>query len=338
MKKISFKLNYLITIIKIILKSIFFKNKAYIFCTPIHGNIGDQAIIIAEREFLKDKFPKFKIIEIESNLIIKFKKILPKLVNNSPIFIHGGGFLGTLWLEEEKIFRNILKEYSKNFIIVFPQTVYFSNDEFGNKILEESKKIYSSHSKLFICCRETYSYDFMKKNIPECKTLLIPDMVLYLNKIKTKTISKDILFCIRSDKEKVNYNLENIENKLKKEYKLDYTDTVIPKIVFPNSRNKIFNNKIKQFSEYKLIITDRLHGMVFALLSKTPCLVLENKSYKIRGVYDWIKEINYIKLTNEKNIEKDLNEMLNKNINHFDNKDLKNKYDDLEKLIKDNME
>ncbi len=39
------------------------------------------------------------------------------------------------------------------------------------------------------------------------------------------------------------------------------------------------------------MITDRLHGMVFAVITGTPCLVFDNVSKKISMVYQWIREM-----------------------------------------------
>ena len=41
--------------------------------------------------------------------------------------------------------------------------------------------------------------------------------------------------------------------------------------------------------------------MIFAFLTKTPCIALNNSSGKVLGVYEWIKECGYIKVIN--NIE-----------------------------------
>ena len=42
------------------------------------------------------------------------------------------------------------------------------------------------------------------------------------------------------------------------------------------------------------MVTDRLHGMIFAALTKTPCIVVPNSNYKIKGIYEWLKGLNYI--------------------------------------------
>ncbi len=332
LKKIGNKILKIMILIKIIITSLLYKNRLYIIGTPIHGNIGDQAILIAEKRFLKDKFSKYKIIEIESNMLNKHIKLLKKIIKKNFILISGGGFLGNLWLNEEDMFRKVLINFPQNNVIVFPQTIFFSNDEEGLRTLQESIKIYSNHQHLTICCREKYSYDFMKDNFNKVNIMLIPDMVLYLKPQNLNSVRNDILFCLRKDKEKINYHLDETINELKKDYSIFITDTVINKSIYSFNRNKILLKKLQEFSQYKLVVTDRLHGMIFAYLTKTPCLVLENKSYKIRGVYEWLKDIDYIKLTNDKNLKKDLRDF-NKRSFNFNNGDYTVKYNELEKLI-----
>ena len=82
------------------------------------------------------------------------------------------------------------------------------------------------------------------------------------------------------------------------------------------------------------MVTDRLHGMIFALLAKTPCLVLENKSYKIRGVYDWIKDAGHIKLTNNEKLLEDYHELVDADKLNTDKPDLTEKFLPLADLIK----
>lgn len=338
-KKICYISYCFIATIKIVFASKFSKNKIYLVGIPIHGNLGDQAILLAEEKFLKENFKKEKIIEIESNLVIKLQKILPRLVKDSTILVHGGGFLGTLWINEEEMARTVLKIFSNNTIIVLPQTSYFSDDLEGKKVLEESKRIYQNHKNLVICCREQFSYNLMKEQFPLCKIMLIPDMVLYLNEFSSDSDRNNNLYCIRKDKEKVQYDFKEIELLTSKIGSIDYTDTVIEKRIYSKkTRIKDINKKLKQFSQYKLIVTDRLHGMVFALLSKTPCLVLENKSYKVKGVYEWIKDVPYIQLYNKESVETQVEKLMKENKNQYNNKKILELYKPLISLIEDSIE
>lgn len=280
------------------------EKKVFIFGTPIHGNIGDHAILVAEKKLITDNFPKCKVIEVESEFFLRNKKLVKKLVKDSPIFLTGGGFLGSLWLNEETVFRTMIKTFKKNNIIVFPQTIYFSDDKIGKKELKKSQKIYKKSKSLIFYCREKYSYDFMKKHFSTVVCKLAPDMVLYLNKNKLeKNKENKILLCMRKDKEKVQ-DSEKINSYLQNKGELCYTDTVINQNIYELDRDKILKSKIDEFSKYKLVVTDRLHGMIFAYLACTPCIVFENKSYKIKGVYEWIKDCDYITIANAEELSK----------------------------------
>lgn len=41
-------------------------------------------------------------------------------------------------------------------------------------------------------------------------------------------------------------------------------------------------------------MTDRLHGMIFAFITRTPAIVIPNSNFKIRGCFQWIKDCGYI--------------------------------------------
>ena len=323
-RKIFYKILFCHYKIKIIFQYLFYHQKVYLLGSAIHGNLGDQAIFNTEKLFIKNVL-NYKVINMEVAFVTNNINFIKKIIKNHPIFIQGGGFLGSLWQYEENMFRLVVKNFPNNTIIVMPQTVYFEKKDF---FIEESKQIYSSNPNVTFFCREEYSFNFMKKNFKKCNIELVPDIVLYNSPIDDKkNIRNNVLFCIRSDKEKVNHSYEKI-NKLcvEKKLKVDYTDTVIKGKVFEFNRKNKLNKKLKQFSKYKIVVTDRLHGMVFAFLTKTPCIVYENSSYKVKGLFKWLENCNcnYIKLYNEENIERDFIELLN----------IRNKNADFNKLIK----
>lgn len=278
------------------------KKRIILFCTPEHGNLGDHAIAIAQHKFLKDNYSKTEVIEITSAFYKKKKEKIKEFVNNDDILIiSGGGFLGSLWLYEENIVRNIIDTFKKNKIIIFPQTIFFKKNDFGEDELKKSKEIYQKHKNLYISIRDKNSIFEAEKLINNKKNILyIPDIVLYLKglSLQKNTIkNNDILICLRKDKEKIRDNkIDNIISQLKNKYSIKYTDTVINLFIFPNKRKKYVEDKILEFANSKIVITDRLHGMIFAFLTKTPCIALNNSSGKVLGVYEWIKECGYIKV------------------------------------------
>ena len=73
--------------------------------------------------------------------------------------------------------------------------------------------------------------------------------------------------------------------------KPDYTSMRDDQIDF---LNEIVKEKIQEFLGSKLVITDRLHGMIFAAITETPCIALSNYNHKVIGTYDWISYLPYI--------------------------------------------
>ena len=304
------------------------KEPIYLLGTPKHGNLGDQAILYSELKFFED-LGKKNVIYVESSFVKNEIYFLKKIIKDKKIYIHGGGFMGTIWPDEEIMLRSVLKTFKKNEIIIFPQTVFF--DTTGD-FFEESKRIYLLNKNVIFMVREKYSYDFMKKNIKNCTCILVPDIVLYNKYAEYNTERKKCLFCIRNDKEKVHYNFKKIEDILEnKKVVFSYTDTVIKKNIYQfNRRNELYK-KFKQFSSSKLIITDRLHGMVFAYITKTPCLVFENNSYKVKGLYKWLEKSNFIKIYNENSIENDIDYLLNLKI--ITCVDLDEKFEEIKNIV-----
>ena len=49
---------------------------------------------------------------------------------------------------------------------------------------------------------------------------------------------------------------------------------------------------LNKISNTRLIVTDRLHAMLFAAITGTRCIAFDNKSNKVKGAYNWIKKNN----------------------------------------------
>ena len=64
------------------------------------------------------------------------------------------------------------------------------------------------------------------------------------------------------------------------------------------------NKKFKQFKGAELVITDRLHCMIFCVITGTPCVAIDNSNKKISGVYnEWLGEINWVKFATDSDID-----------------------------------
>ena len=316
------------------------KQAIFIFNTPVHCNLGDQAIIYAEYVYIND-ICNNPIIEVPHEFVEDdsiFSAIVRTVRETDLVCIHGGGYIGDTWIEENKSICKIINRFEGRKLIVFPQTAHFSKSIEGQKCFVDSKKVYSNKKNLYICAREKVSYEFMKENFKNTNILLVPDIVLYLNLNNTEIKRKnEILLLLRRDKEKKINNdrlVSDIDKKYNKKYNIILSDTVYNENVYKETRYskllKIFNECYKS----KIVITDRLHGMVFAALTNTPCLVLPNFNHKILGVYEWIKHLNYIRfVNNEKDIMKVIEYLLKLKNCSYDNKKILKYFSELTEII-----
>ena len=272
----------------------------FILATPCHGNLGDHAIVCAEYELLNRSGYKDNVIEISNNQYYRYKDILKKhIAANDTIIIDGGGSMGTLWPREDDKISEIIDTYKNNKIIVFPQTCFYDNSNEGKERLIKNQAIYKNAKNLAICLRDKKSYDFCVENFKDVTLEFIPDIVLSLDKSKMQSRQNKVLLCFREDLEKVisNESIKGIYACLdKKDIKHEKISTIYHTNVHMAERTLRLNEIWGKLSDSKLLLTDRLHGMLFAAITGTPCLALDNKSKKVSGVYEWIAELDYIKV------------------------------------------
>lgn len=302
--------------------------------TPTHGNLGDHAIVYAQQCFFSDHGLGEQIIEITSSQYLKYSLYIKQLLKDKDIIIiDGGGSMGTLWLHEEHKMQHIVKTFPNNPIFIFPQTIFYSNDENGKKEMLQSIEVYSAHSNLHICAREKESFDLMKKIYPNVDILLIPDIVLYINNIGESKSRNGVAFCFRTDKEKVlsDEKIEQIKYYIAhKGLSISWENTVINKTVTKKNRIKELKKKWNKFLSVELVITDRLHGMIFAAITSTPCIAFDNSSKKVGNVYKWIEDLDYVVFAkSDEELPQLIDKLLSKKESKFDNTNLKPYYEKL---------
>mgnify|MGYP000131626154 FL=1 len=65
------------------------------------------------------------------------------------------------------------------------------------------------------------------------------------------------------------------------------------------NRELLLKQKIKEFQSAELVITDRLHGMIFAAITGTPCIAFDNFNAKVKKVYAYLKDTCIVKLVHD---------------------------------------
>lgn len=283
------------------------KRRLFLMMLPEHGNLGDHAIAIAEERFLKYYFSEYELICITTNEFFALQEVLINFIHSSDIiFFQGGGYIGDLWNNGRNL-KKIIKLYPKNIKILFPNSMAYKNNELNIcYIKEEVKELYENN--LYIFFRDKKSYQYFQKNGYHKKCYYFPDIVLYLsveneNKFQ-KYEHKKVLLCLRNDEEKI-FESENKLKQILNSLRLEYIeqDTHLYKYIPKCEGEDNVNDMLKIMQNSKLVITDRLHGMIFSAICGVPCIAFDNSTHKIFDVYYWLKERKNIILCKETDLK-----------------------------------
>lgn len=316
------------------------KPVALIIGTPDHRNIGDSAIAGVETVFLQKL--GFYTIEITTNEYRCNPMLLsPGVVSNSLICFHGGGNMGNQWYREELFRQEITKNLRRNPVVIFPQTLYYTPDEEGLQKEQASVAVYNGRSRLTMVGRERKTFDEMQRLYPDTHVMLVPDIVLSadMDTFGVKPhVRSGVLLCMRSDVERSMTDEERnmIERQLEqKGFSFRYTDMMADHPVTKENRMASVREKMEEFSKARLVITDRMHGMVFAAITGTPCIVFSNYNHKVCGTYEWIKDLEYIRFAESVSDVSEYCEKLYGLENcRFNQHALKPYYDELAEVVK----
>ena len=305
--------------------------------TPLHGNIGDHAIAVAEKEMLSSIGISVLDYPWEKRYFNALAELTPK---DKVILIHGGGYIGDLWINEEEKLERILQAFKHHRIIIMPQTVYFDLETAEvREFFERAKQIFSAHPSLTVFLREKISYELMRKNMPEVHVELVPDIVMMLQP-DVKISRSGILVCLRNDKEKTmtEENRGRLLALLNKHYdRITYSDMIENRNIGPEESHRMVWRKLREFAASELVITDRLHGMIFAAVTETPCIVLNSRSHKIIGCYEWLKKLGYIRFVNDINNVPDVIEALKAIKPLYEHDAISNEMEPLYKTLKKDL-
>ena len=308
----------------------FLPNRPLLVMTPTHGNLGDQAIAWAELCLAKKE--KIKVIEVScEDLSFLSSRNMLHILNKRTILLNGGGYLGPIWPESEQMLQNIITKCPDSCILAFPNTVYYENNDYGCQAFDQSKRVYNAHKHLKLYARENTSYEIMKSAYNNVE--LCPDVVLSLDVKKSDIERSGCTLFLRRDKEKTlrQQETDSICDNVKQIFGYNYrlSDTVRDYGISKRTREKELEKMFCEFMSSELAITDRMHGMIFAAITETPCIVLASKSHKLQGSYEWIKDLSYIAFCKSPEEIPQVYEKISNASRNFESINIKEKYQGL---------
>ncbi len=283
-------------ILALALKRLFYrKNTIFLLATPTHGNRGDHLIVYAMKKWCEQYLPDYVLLEYDDRITENpfYLSLLKAAIKKKDfIFLRGGGSVGDWYFRYEYFIRQVLTKFKKNKIIMFPQSINFSATPFG---LEEKTKTtfsYDSHPNFTFCVRDKISFEQAKTMFSHTKLLLCPDIATFLfSRFSPQRYERSgVLLCLRTDKKEIFYSdLERhqMTQSIKNKYSVKFGDTEAGHKIFPEQREEEIEKMLRLFSESRVVVTDRYHGIISAVLTKTPCVALRSTDHKIVSGIQW---------------------------------------------------
>lgn len=258
----------------------------YLFFAACGTNMGDHAIVKAETEFIRKIIgERASLIEILTRQSESAIRVLRKYIRKQDVIVlSGGGYLGDEYIEAYAPMCKLLKCFSKNQILIFPQTIFFHSKKNEQYFMRLCKRC----NNLYIYLREQKSKDIFDQYGITAE--LVPDIVLSIAPMSHLQYNGNILLCLRKDIEKA-LTMEQevfIYDILTQFGKVIVTDTVYPHIFPLTDRNERLQEMWKEFCSCSLVITDRIHGMIFSYITNTPCIAIGNYNHKVESEYKWL--------------------------------------------------
>ena len=273
----------------------------FLLGTSDHGNLGDHAIAWGERVILQEYFPDHAIIEISRDYLtgelgeLVWGLGLERYMRQSDLIaLIGGGNLGNLWIGNEIVRRLVIDKFPDKKIVIFPQSIYFTQDDDGRKELALSQRIYNAHKDLHLMTRDENSFELAQKIFPEINNYLMPDAATALHGLldDVDVEREGVLFVLRGDKEKVRDDgkIKTLQESFAAaNIPFDVIDTVIKGKVTAKEREQKIRDVLMKIRKSKLVVTDRFHGVIFSFITRTPVLAFKSFDTKISSGIKWFE-------------------------------------------------
>lgn len=309
-RKLAWHLRIFISYLRIRYLSICRSKRIFLLGTPWYGNIGDQAIALGELEILQRLFLASAIIDVPYMVFYSvWSRCLGLGIERSDkIFLQGGGNLGSLYPQEERLRRDVIRRYQKNQIIIMPVSIFFHDNQFGRSELAISSEIYNQAENLTVIARDETSWKFAKKHFAHANNVLAPDAVTVLDGITAlpRDARKGITFFLRADKEKVVAKeiLQELQARLRQRgMAFQIADTTVRHDVYTEQRQSAVMEKLALAASSRLVITDRFHGVVFSVITHTPVIAFKSFDTKISSGIKWFSDLPWVYYVEGKSLD-----------------------------------
>ena len=274
---------------------------------PDYGNPGDSAIWLGALHCLETL--GFAAPVYTSDQRTFSEEMLRQAMPSGTILLTGGGNLGDLWPRHQAFRERVISAFPEHTIVQLPQSIHFGDPA----ALAAARRTFSAHSKLTLLVRDARSLD-VARNALGCRAVLCPDIAFAWSPDPDRgsAPTRNILRLLRTDHEAASHEappsssvdwvtdvttmparvaqrvaaqLGMIVNGETPSVGARSLRSVLSKL-YPRVAAHRVSSASRLLRSARVVITDRLHGHILALMLGVPHVVIGDRNGKLRGFHD----------------------------------------------------
>ena len=265
---------------------------------PDIRNPGDSAIWLGQVTYLQSKHrrrPAY-VARMRDYSPEELQRVAP----TGPIFLHGGGNFGDIWVGRQNFRERVLEDFPGRLVVQFPQSIHFSS----LPRLQQCARVIEKHGNFVLLTRDENSRQVAEKHF-NCHVGLCPDMAFWVGALRAKTPEVPVLALLRTDKESTNFErcgdhgvpIEDWITESKRSVDVAKAVGALSafaalqphemrlRMLTAAARNRL-RRGVRHISRGAAIVTDRLHAHIISLLLGRPHATLDNSYGKVWGFMD----------------------------------------------------
>jgi pyruvyl transferase EpsO len=275
---------------------------------PAYANVGDSAIWLGERAYLRRRGARIVYTCQHSSYSAPR---LARSLGDGLILLQGGGNLGDLWLQHQRLRERVIADFPRARIIQLPQSIHFRDP--AN--LARVRALFEPHPGLTLLVRDHRSLALARDGLGT-PAELCPDMSFALGPLAPpRPPVRDIVWLARSDVEGRGLPVPSLAAGEERIDWLTERTTLLRRLSQARANQigrhprllggtgqlgvRLYDAEARQRLERgrallargRVVITDRLHGHVLALLAGQPHVISDTTTGKVGDFFaTWTKD------------------------------------------------
>lgn len=267
---------------------------------PAHSNVGDSAIWLGCLQLLREMDAPEPCYSCDTETYDR--ETLARRLGRGTILFTGGGSFGDLWERHLHFRERVVADFPDNAIVQLPQSVHFRSAQ----SLDRARATFDKHPRLTILARDAASLDTVRREF-RAPSFLAPDAAFCLGALPNGLEPHlDVLWLKRRDLEDrwmgaipsgdaavVDWTSEPRSAGIVLSRSLTRLHTLHPAFarlshrVLEASYQRIARERLSRgvtlLQSARVVVTDRLHGHILALLLGIPHVILDNSYGKVHN-------------------------------------------------------